>query len=177
MGRAVRALMALVVAGMLALTGCAGQNPTHAASVNGVVITEDQVGQIAQGLATVAGTPDAAGEQRQTAASILIRNEVGRQVAQQNGVTISEADREAVLATAPQLTQMSQEPALTTFIDDYINSELTRTQLGETEFAAAAETVEVTLNPRYGAWDTTQGMLTGESGSLSSPAPAPTTNA
>jgi len=172
MGRAVRALMALVVAGMLALTGCAGQNPTHAALVNGVIITEDQVGQVAQGLATAGGTPDAPGAQRQTAASILIRNEVGRQVGLQRGVTISEADREAVLATAPQLTQMAEDPALTVFITDYINSELTRTQLGETEFAAAAEDVEVSLNPRYGAWDTTQGSLTGESGSLSSPAPA-----
>ena len=177
MGRAVRALMALVVAGMLALTGCAGQNPTNAATVNGVVITQAQVDQIAQGLATVSGTPDAAGDQQNTAASILIRNEVGRQVAQQRGVTISQDDRDQVLATAPQLAQMSQEPALTTFIDDYINSELTRTQLGETEFATAAGDIVVDLNPRYGAWDHTQGMLTGESGSLSSPAPAPTTNA
>lgn len=172
MGRAARALMALL-AGVLALTGCAEQNPSNAATVNGVVITEDRVDEVAQGLAVVNGTPDAPGEQRMTAASVLIRNEVGLQVGQAAGVTISEADHEAALTGSPQLTQLAAEPGLTSFIDDYITSELVRTQLGETDFAVEAAELDVIVNPRYGGWDSTLGVLTGESGSLSSPAATP----
>lgn len=174
MGRAARVLVALVTTGMLALSGCAGQSPNTAATINGVVITEARVDEIAQGLATVSGTPDAPGEQRMTAASILIRNEVGRQVGQVLGVTVPDADREAALAGSPQLAAMAAEPALTSFIDDYVDSELLRNQVGETDFAVAAGGLDLTLNPRYGAWDATLGVLTGQSGSLSSPAPTPT---
>ncbi|MDQ7992980.1 MAG: hypothetical protein AAGC63_13040 [Propionicimonas sp.] len=171
MGRAVRALMALVVA-MLALSGCAGKNPTHAADVNGVVITEAQVDGIAQGLANVAGTPQVPGENRKTAASVLIRNEVGRQIGQQQGIAISDADRQAALDSSPTVAKMAGDPLLSSFIDDYLTSELVRIQLGDEAFAAASEQIPVLLNPRYGTWNASQGMLDDVSGSLSSPAPA-----
>lgn len=178
MGRGVRVLVTLVVAGMLALTGCAGQNPSHAATVNGVVITEDRVNEVALGIATAGGSPEAAPAQRNTAAGNLIRNQIGLQVGQQLGVEITDADVEAAITGGdPSLAVMAADPALTSFIHDYVGFQLLVNQMGPEEFLAASEKVAVNLNPRYGTWDPTQVWLSGESGSLSIPAPNTAPNA
>lgn len=176
MGRAVRAVVA-VIAGLVALAGCAGQNPTHAATVNQVVITETQVDQVATALAAVFGTPDAPGDQRRLAATVLIGNEVGRAVGVERGITTTEADRQSTIAQYQDLTALGQQPGMAQVVDDYAGALLVRTQLGETDFATTAAAVPVVVNPRYGQWDARLAQLNSGSGSLSSPAATPTANA
>ena len=176
MGRAVRAVGA-VFAAVLALTGCAGQSPATAATVNQVVITETQVDQVAQALATIFESPEQAGAQRRLAATVLIGNEGGRAVGAERGVTISEDDRKGTIAQYTDLTALSEQPGMAQIVDDYAAALLIRTELGETDFATTAATIPVVVNPRYGSWDATLGQLETGSGSLSSPAPSPTANA
>ncbi len=175
MGRALKAVVA-VMAAVLALTGCAGQSPATAATVNQVVITEAQIDHVAQALATVFETPDAPGAQRRLAATVLIGNEVGRAVGVERGVTTTAEDRQGTVAQYQDLTALSQQPGMAQIVDDYAAALLIRTELGETDFATTAAAVPVRVNPRYGSWDATLAQLTSGSGSLSSPAPTPTAN-
>ncbi|MGB7961808.1 MAG: hypothetical protein WCF12_02445 [Propionicimonas sp.] len=174
--KAARAIIAMVV-GLLVLSGCAAANPTTAASVNGVVITDAHVEAIAQALAEFNQEANGAGGYRLSSAGVLISNELGRQVAAQKGVVIADADRQAVIASQQELAAMAQIPALTQLIHDYAAYYLTRTKVGETDYFAAVAGFDVVVNPRFGTWNQTLGTLTGESGSLSSPAPAATTKA
>ncbi len=173
MGRAVKAVVA-VFAAVLALTGCAGQSPATAATVNQVVITETQIDEVAQALATIFGSPEQPGAQRRLAATVLIGNEVGRAVAAERGVTISEQDRTDMIAQYTDLTALSEQPGMQQIVSDYAAAVLIRTELGETDFATTAATIPVVVNPRYGSWDATLAQLQNDSGSLSSPAPSPT---
>jgi len=166
-----RAVVASVLAGMLALTGCAAQNPRMAAEVNGVQIAQTQVDFVADALAVMFQTPDAPGDQQRLAAAILVSNEVGRAVAATSGIAVSDADRDTLIASYQDLTALSQQPGMAQVVSDYAGVALIRTELGEEAFAAAAAKVPVTLNPRFGDWDPRVAQLGSETGSLSIPAP------
>ena len=171
--KAARAIIAMVV-GLLVLGGCAAANPTTAASVNGVVITDARVEATAQALAEFNQEANGAGGYRLSSAGVLIANELGRQVAEQKGVVVTEAERQAVIVSQEMLAAMAQIPALTQLINDYAAYTLTRSKVGETDFYATVASFDVVVNPRFGTWNQNLGTLTGESGSLSSPAPAAT---
>ncbi|MEA4943472.1 MAG: hypothetical protein VB080_03445 [Propionicimonas sp.] len=172
MKRAVQALVTLVVAGMLVLTGCSGNSPRVAAEVNGVVIPEATVDAISQGLAAGNGEPEAAGTWRRTAASILISNEIARQVGAKTGASVSADDVTQAVESSDQLKQLAATPELAAFIHDFANTQLLASQLGKDAFMAAAADFTVVVNPRYGEFDPTTLQLGNGTGSLSSPAPA-----
>ncbi len=171
MGRAVKAIIA-VIAAALALTGCAGQSPANAATVNQVAITETQVDQVAHALATIFGSPESPGAQRRLAANILVGNEVGRAVAAANGVNIPAEERANMIAQYQDLSALNEQPGMAQIVDDYVAAALIRAELGETEYATSAAAVPVDVNPRYGDWDPNLAQLTTSSGSLSVPADA-----
>jgi len=174
--KAARTIIALVV-GLLMLGGCAAGNPGTAATVNGSVITDAQVAATATALAEFNQEANGAGGYRLSSAGVLIANELGRQVAAEKGVVVSDTDRQAVIASQATLAAMAKIPALTSLINDFANYTLTRTKVGETDFAATVAGFDVVVNPRFGTWNQTLGTLTGESGSLSEPAPSATAKA
>ena len=151
MGRAVKAIIA-VIAAALALTGCAGQSPANAATVNQVAITETQVDEVAQALANIFESPDSPGAQRRLAANILIGNELGRAIGAATGTSIPAEQRAEMIAQYQDLSALNEQ------------------------FASAAAAVPGDVNPRYGDWDPSVAQLTTSSGSLSVPAADAATN-
>jgi hypothetical protein len=166
MGRAVKALIALVVAGMLALSGCSGQNPNIAATVDGVAIPVTEAEETYTALKTYLQNPSLA-----AATGLLVTSRVGASIAQQQGLQFSDDDRAAASAsTLPQ--ELAADQSLSGFVNDYVTTVLVSQQLGQEAFLAAAAAVEVEVNPRFGSWDAATLQLEPGSGSLSSPAPA-----
>ncbi len=170
MVKAARALLVMVF-GALLLSGCGVQNPTTAASVNSVVITDAQVQSVAAGLAA-ASEGATAGDNRLGSASLLISNEVARQVGVASGIAVTPEERKTLLDANESLSAMVAMPALTQLVNDYVDAYVIKTTLGDTAFATASAAVEVVVNPRFGTWNAAEGTLNGDSGSLSSPVPS-----
>lgn len=159
MGRAVKALVALVIAGMLALSGCSGQNPNHAATVDGTVIPFSEVDAL---------MPFVQGQTANVTMNLLVIARVGAAVARQQGVEFTEEERQSAAAGLPP--DLLADPALAGFAADYVTAALVSQSLGQEKFLQAASAVEVTVNPRFGSWDPATASLV-PGGSLSSPAP------
>lgn len=165
MGRAVRALIAPVVAGMLVLSGCSGQNPNHVATIDGVAIPVTEAEALYPVLAPYLQEPSLAGT-----VSLLVTSRVGAEIAAQQGLEFSSDDRESMSASALP-TELAADPAAAGFADDYVTTVLVSNQLGEEAFLQAVTEIDVVVNPRFGTWDAaTVSVVTG-TGSLSSAAP------
>lgn len=166
MGRAVKALVALVIAGMLALSGCSGQNPNTAATVNGVPIPVTEAEEAYAALKPYLQNPSLA-----AATGLLVTSRVGAGIAQQQGLQFTDDERNtASSSTLPP--DLVADPNLAGFAKDYVTTVLVSQKLGQEDFLKAAAAVEVEVNPRFGSWDPTTLQLTPGTGSLSSPAPA-----
>lgn len=161
-----------VLAGLLLLTGCAGRDPKVAAVVGDVTITVAQVEQTAAGLAEFNEAPERAGEIQASVLSQLIGFEAVRQIGQSNNITISEADKQALLATSTDLTSASADPRLTDFIDGTLQAYLVAQTLGQEATAQAVAGLTVEVNPRFGTWQPELIELDTTGGSLSTPATA-----
>lgn len=177
MNKAARALTALLVSALVLLGGCAANNPQRAARVGGVTITDAQVDSVAQAVAAGIGGELTAGSQRLPALSVLIGNELARQVGAATGATVTPAERSTFLAGNPQLTQLATDPALTDVINALADAQVIAIKLGPDAFNTAAQGVRVEVNPRFGTWNATLAQLNGDSGSISKPAPAVTASA
>lgn len=167
MGRAVKALVALVVAGMLVLSGCAGQNPNHAATVDGVVIPVSEAAAMFEVLEPYLQPPAT----EATALSVLVTARVGAQVAARQGLEFSAEERESVAASVLP-ADLAQDPRAAAFAADYTTTALASQVLGQEAFTQAAAEVEVVVNPRFGSWDPSLIAVLPGTGSLSDPAPA-----
>ncbi len=166
MGRAVKALIALVVAGMLVLSGCAGQNPNHAATIDGVALPVSEVEATLPVLKPYLQDPSVA-----TVTGLLVTSRVGAKIAQQEGLQFTAEERETASA-ASLPPDLAADPNLAGFVTDYVTTMLTSQKLGQEGFIAAASAIDVTVNPRFGSWDVTRLAVVPGTGSLSSPAPA-----
>ncbi|MCW5953676.1 MAG: hypothetical protein KIT69_15595 [Propionibacteriaceae bacterium] len=166
MGRAVKALVALVVAGMLALSGCAGQNPNHAATVDGVVIPVSEAEAIFAVLKPYLQNPSTA-----SAVSVLVTSRVGARIAVRQGLEFSEDERE-MAASSVLPPELAADPNAAGFTTDYVTTALVSQQLGQEGFIQAASEIDVVVNPRFGSWDPSMVAVVPGTGSLSSPAPA-----
>lgn len=165
MGRAVRALIALVVAGMLVLSGCSGQNPNHAATVDGVVIPVSEAEAMFEVLKPYLQSPSTA-----TALSVLVTSRVGAQVAARQGLEFSAEERETTAASVLP-AELAADPNAAGFAADYVTTALVSQQLGQEAFLQAASEIDVVVNPRFGSWDPSQVAVVPGTGSLSTPAP------
>jgi|CXWJ01.1.fsa_nt_gi hypothetical protein len=164
MGRAVKALIALL-AGMLVLSGCSGQNPSHAATVGGVVIPVSEVDALTPVVKPYLPSPTPA-----SVAGLLVLSRLGVQVAANAGLTFSDDERAA--ASAAVLPEgLAADPAAAGFVADFLTTALASQALGQEGFAEAAASIPVEVNPRFGEWSLDQLTLV-PGGSLSSPAPA-----
>lgn len=126
MGRAVKALIALLVAGMVALSGCSGQNPSHAATVDGVVITVAEVEALAATLKPHLQTPPT----QAWVTGLLVLSRIGVTVADQAGLTFTDAEREAAAAQVLP-AQIAADPAAAAFAADFVTTAMVNQALGE----------------------------------------------
>ncbi len=182
MGRNMKKLAAAATVGLLALAGCTTGNPQTAAYIADKVqttrpdtrVTIAQVDATSRALADVSSdTSDSAATFSTTVVQIMIQNEIAKRTAADNQITVTEEQRKQVLAANESLGTLMQNPALTSFISDYINTGVILS--GDAGQAAAKDEVtkiSIRLNPRYGTWDPQRlGIADGSTGSISEIAP------
>ncbi len=145
--RAALAALALTVTVLVA--GCSGGSANTAAVVNGVVIRESKVDDMAEALVS-SGAFGTYAEARSAASSTLIVGEVARQVAAQDRITLAPPDLTSLSANNPTFATFLATPLGEEFATDHVDGSQVINQLSgwQSEFAA----VKVDLNPRYGTW-------------------------
>ena len=161
--RAAAAALALTVTVLLG--GCA-QSPDTAAVINGVEIRESTVNDMASLLVST-GAYSTYGEARSAASSNLIVGEVARQVANQDGITLTAADIQALSVSNPTFAAFLATPLGQRFATDHVNASQVINQVSSWQTEMSAMKVE--LNPRYGSWADyiTSGSGTVPTGSMS----------
>ena len=164
MQKAVRFIAAGTVAAALALSGCAS-SPSSVAVVDGTMITEREVSEANAVVASVIGADER--QTRKKVALDFIMGAAAAQVAERTGVTITDADRAALIATDQAATRVAQDPAGRAWADAASTNILLIQQLGEEKVRAELEAVDVQVNPRYGSWDAQVLGLTEGTGTMS----------
>lgn len=167
-----RWLAAGAVVAVLATAGCAQANPSVVAYVG-------STGQITQADldGAVAGIDKTlqAGQSVSTPAviSAMIQGEIASQVAAEKGITITDAQRDAVIKSS-SLAPLLDVPEARRVIYDVADAQLVPKAVGADVYIAAVKQTQVTLNPRFGQLDETDKTVQDpSSGSLSTPAPVP----
>jgi len=142
------ALTALALTATVLLGGCA-QTADTTAVVNGVVIRESAVDDMAQELVS-SGAVGAYAAARSSAASKLIAGEVARQVARQNSITLTQPDISSLSASNPTYAMFLTTPLGEQFATDYTDA--VQVSSASTDWQQQFVALPVQLNPRYGSW-------------------------
>ena len=157
---------------LVALVGCSNASPSVVAYVGDGEVTQTELDEAMTGLRSTL-------EEGQTVSSeavvnAMIQGELAAQIAADRGITVTDAQRDSLLAQS-ELAPLVQVPGARELVYDVADSEIVSQEVGIEEYRAELKTRKVTLNPRYGVLDPEQKVLvTGRSGSLSEPAePAP----
>ena len=160
------------VVAVVALAGCSNASPSVVAYVGDTEVTQTEVERAVTGVrSTLAEGQTVSSE---AVVNTMIQGELAAQIAADRGLTITDAQRNALLAQS-ELAPLVNVPEAKELVYDLADTELVSQQVGAEEYLAELKARKVTLNPRYGVLDPEQKILvTGRSGSLSEPAaPAP----
>jgi hypothetical protein len=152
----------------LALAGCGNASPGVVAYVGDETVTQRAVDTA---LAGVTSTLEE-GQQVSTSAvvSAMIQGAIAEQLAGEQQLTITDADRNAVLKGST-LEPLVAVPDARPVAYDLADSEIVAQKVGSDAYLAKVAAMPVKLNPRYGVLDPAQKtIVTGQSGSLSQPA-------
>ena len=166
--------VAVAVVGVLALTGCTVTNPRVAAYVGGTPITQAEVDAVSGALADASpDTSDTAAEFAPTVLVIMVQNQIAARAAADAGITVSDAQRQSIIAQNELYGVLLNNPASTDFMNDFAGTSIVVSdQAGVAAFQEAAAKTTVRLNPRFGEWDADAvALVEGSSGSLSEWAP------
>lgn len=170
--RSARALVAAALAGVVALlaSGCIAGSPSTVAYVGSEQITQNQLDE------ALTGVQQTLQEGQQVSAeaviNVMIAGEVADQIAAQHGVTVTDAQRDQLLAGS-NLAPLLTEPAARQIAYDVADQQLVAKAVGTETYLKDMQSVSVELNPRFGVLDpSTKAIVTGQSSSLSLPAGA-----
>lgn len=135
----------------VSVTGCAGQNPTAAATVNGQVISQAEVDEIAR-------DPAMSSVGRQISSSGILLMLMARpfltEAARRNGTMVSTSEVRALLP--PSRSNPSQQTL------EFLQTTLIARKLPPRELTAVDEafrSADITVNPRYGEFDPARGIV------------------
>lgn len=156
---AVAAALSVVV-----LSGCSQASPGVAAYVGGDEVTEKELAASYEAVSEAYG-PDQQIDKRQVL-SAMIRGEIAQQIAERNGVAVTDAERDAMLASTDDGPILLAHAEAKLIGYDLVDANLVAGKLGEEKFVAEFQARKVELNPRYGAW---RDVIVDESTSLSQP--------
>jgi hypothetical protein len=163
----------LGVVAALALAGCANAEPGVVAYVGDTRITEVQLDR---GVAGVSSTLEA-GQQvsRDAVVNVMIHGALAEQIATQRNISVTDAEREAVIKNS-ELAGLLAVPDARPIALDVADQQIVAKKLGAQAYLNAVRNAPVTLNPRFGVLDPTRKLiLEGQTGSLAKPViPAPT---
>ena len=165
------AVTAAVLLG-LALTGCGNASPGVVAYVGDDAITQTSLDRAVAGLSSTL-------QEGQTVSSeavvnAMIQGQLSEQIAADQKIAITDADRDAVLKGSP-LEPLVSVPDAKAVAYDVADQQIVAQKIGgEQAYLAEIKGRPVKLNPRYGVLDPDQKLvITGQSGSLSQPAQEP----
>lgn len=168
-----RASLAAALSAAVLATGCSQSAPGVVAYVGNEEISQSEL-ETAVAAVTTTVEP---GQTVSSAAVInaLIQGELAAQIATQQKITITDAQRDAFLKTS-NLASLLNVPAAKPLAYDVADTQIVSQKLGDAAYVAAIGKAEVKLNPRYGVLDPAQKtVVADQSGSLSVPGPAAAT--
>ncbi len=169
--RGVRAGLAASTLALVALAGCAGAEPSVAAYVGDAKITDAEVTDAVDAIHTIPGGEEVA---RQAVLNVMIHGEIASQIATRDNIAITDGQRESVLASGNNAVLLSV-PGTKPLAFDVADQQIVSDKIGAEAYLAATQKQSVTLNPRYGALDPAQKLIsTQDSGSLTEPGAAAT---
>lgn len=142
----------VALAAALTLSGCAGQNPDTAATVNGTVITEHDVTAVSRDMASMPTTGPSVTNQ-DILVTLILRPFVV-DAAQRTGTMVSPAEARQLLGDG--LPNPSQQTV------NFAQTSLISRRLPQAELAKVVQqfrTADVKVNPRYGTLDPQRGLV------------------
>lgn len=158
-----------VVLLVLVVSGCANAEPGVAAYVGDDRITQRQVDDAVDAISTI--LQEGQGVSTQAVVNAMIHGAMSEQIAERQGITITDRDRVEVLENS-NLAPLLDVPAARPVLDDIADQQIVVQNLGQ-RYLTEISTVNVTLNPRFGVLDPNQKtIITGQSSSLAEPAAA-----
>jgi len=134
------------LSGAAVLGGCA-QAGSVVANVGNTTITRNQFAT------TLAGAKEVSQLTSDQVLSAMIQGAVADQVAQQRGITISDADRDKQLN--PNVLQVADAQDLAY---DLADVQIVVGAIGQQAFTKALASADVSVNPRFGTWDPKQSL-------------------
>ena len=153
---------------VVALAGCSNASPSVVAYVGDAQISQRQLEQAVDGLSST--LQEGQTVSTEAVVNAMIQGEMAEQIAAEQDIPLTDADRDAVLAQS-ELAPLASVPAAREVVYDVADSQLVAQKLGADAFLAEIAQRDVTLNPRYGVLDPAQKtVVTGQTGSLSEPA-------
>lgn len=162
----------MAAAAALALGGCANAQPGVVAYVGDERITERQLDQVVAGVeATLA---DGQQVNRDGVVNILVQGVLAEQVAAAKRITVTDGERDALLATS-ELAGLLAVPDARPLAYDVADQQIVATKVGAQAYLEAIRATSVTLNPRFGVLNPEDQTITSveQTGSLSTPAAIP----
>ena len=165
------ALIGVVVVTLFA-AGCAKADPSVAAYVGNSKITQQQLDDAVEGVSAIL-------EEGQTVSQAAVINAmihglIAEQVAVANKITITDAQRDALVKDSALAGLLNVEKAKPVAYD-VADQQIVSSKIGNTAYLAAVSDQQVVLNPRFGVLDPNQKtIITDKSASLAEPAPTQT---
>ena len=149
-------------------TGCAGFRGGNVAYVGDRVISEQQLDT------AVAGVEETLEDGQQVATdavvNVMIHGAIAEQIAASRKITVTDGQRDKVLATS-NLAPLLEVPAARSVAYDVATQQIVATAIGSQAYLEAMGGIKVDLNPRFGVLNTTEKtIIDGLSSSLSQPA-------
>jgi hypothetical protein len=156
-----------VVLLVLVVSGCANAEPGVAAYVGEDRITQRQVDDAVDAISTT--IQEGQSVSTQGVLNAMIHGAMSEQIAERQGIAITDRDRVEVLKTS-DLAPLLEVPAARPVLDDIADQQIVVQNLGQ-RYLTEISTIDVTLNPRFGVLDPNQKtIITGQSSSLAEPA-------
>ena len=163
-----RAAVAAVALLGLALAGCGNASPAVVAYVGDEAISQSSLESAVAGVSSTLQEGQTVSSQ--AVVNAMIHGALAEQIAARENITITDADRDAVLQ-ATELAPLVAIPAAKPIAYDVADQQIVAQQVGSDAYLEQVQQLPVKLNPRYGVLDPGQKLIvTGQSGSLSQPA-------
>lgn len=162
-----RTVVGTVLVG-LSLAACSHADPSVAAYVGNDRVTQDQVDQAVSGLSSIVQAGQSVSVE--AVVNALIQGELSDQIAADQKIAITDADRIKVLQ-GTNLAGLVDVADAKPVVYDVADQAIVSQKLGAAGYLAQVKARTVTLNPRYGVLDPAQKtIVSDQSGSLSVPA-------
>lgn len=158
------ARVAVPLAALLLFAGCGAPSASTAATVGDAKVTEQQVDDAAEGCAAVTKRPAAA--LRTDVAQFLVLGAVTQQLSRATGTVVTPAMHAAVVKQN-QPGPLMDDPKCAAAVNGILDFNALAAKLGVKETQKQMRALGVTVNPRYGTWDSDKGDFTRAGGSLS----------